>query len=741
VTEASAASGIRPTPGPRRLRVAVAGNPNAGKSTLINAIAGTKLHVGNWSGVTVEKKQATFKHGDITLDLVDLPGTYSLSPYSQEEVIAAEYLAEQKPDVIVDVVDATNLERNLYLTVQLLELGIPVVIALNIYDEAEKKGLKIDAARIAQAFGVTVVATSAITGSGLSELLDAITEVASDLGGRAPRKLDYGADLDCAISTIERRLASDHPELGERYPLRWLAIKLLEGDEHVSDRTDLPSSGALVADASGHLRAVHGGDIESMLAEARYAQAAGLTREVLTKPLEGKVEFTERVDKIILNRYLGIPIFLAMMWLLFKVMFDFSSPYVDWFGELVNGPVAHLATAGLTAIGASGWLISLVVDGIIGGVGIVLSFLPIIFTMMFFITLLEASGYMARAAFIMDRSMRAIGLHGKSFIPLLLGFGCNVPAVYATRTLENPKDKVLTSLLIPFMSCGARLPVYVLFTAVFFAKGQATVLWSLYVLGIVVAMLLGLIFKKTLFPGEAPAFVMELPPYRMPSLKSLLSHTWEKGKHYVVKAGTYIVVASVIVWLLYNLPWGTANKQDTYLGRAGAVVAPVLAPLGFGSWQAGSSLIAGIAAKEVVVSTMSQIYAPNAAGATATTGTASEPTFTKEIAGLGTGLVTATRDAVTGVLSGFGVTSLSARTPEEEGSLAAPLREAFTPLSAYAFLVFVLLYVPCMVVIASMRQEFNTWKWPLFSVGVSLTAAWVVSFLIYQAGSILRIGV
>lgn len=719
--------------------MAVAGNPNSGKSTLINAIAGTKLHVGNWSGVTVEKKQATFKHGDLTLDLVDLPGTYSLSPYSQEEIIAADYLSEQKPDVILDVVDATNLERNLYLTVQLLELGIPMVLALNICDEAQKMGLAIDAARIGRALGVRVVATSALSGSGLGELLDTLADVASDLTGHAPQALSYGEEIDAAVKTIGCRLAADRPALGERYPARWLAMKLLEGDERVIAGADLPDPAALVAMASAQMRAVHGEDLESTVAEARYAQATRLTREVMTRPLRARIELTERIDQIILHRHLGIPIFLAAMWLLFKLMFDVSSPYVDWFGGIVDGPVAHLASAGLEALGTSGWLVSLIVDGIIGGVGIVVSFLPIILTMMFFITLLEASGYMARAAFIMDRSMRAIGLHGKSFIPLLLGFGCNVPAVYATRTLENPKDKVLTSLLIPFMSCGARLPVYVVFTSVFFARGQATVLWSLYLLGLAVAMGLGLIFKKTLFPGEAPAFVMELPPYRMPSLRSLLVHTWEKGKHYAIKAGTYIVAASVIVWLLHHMPWGTVDKRDTYLGRAGAIVAPAFAPMGFGNWQAGASLIAGLAAKEVVVATMAQIYAPARAGGSATA--PAERTFAQEFTDVGVGFLTATRDAATGVFSGFGVTSLSTETPKEGGSLAAPLRAVFTPLSAYAFLVFVLLYVPCMVVLASMRQEFDTWKWPIVSTCVSLGTAWVVSFLVFQVGSLLEIGV
>lgn len=726
-----------PAASPARLRVAVAGNPNSGKSTLINAIAGTRLHVGNWSGVTVEKKEASLKHRDTRLDLVDLPGTYSLSPYSQEEVIAADYLADERPDVIIDVVDATNLERNLYLTMQMLELGIPVVIALNIFDEAEKKGFRIDTGTMSKALGVTVVPTSALQGKGLDTLLDAVLEAAKAPAAHTPRALSYGADLDQAIGTAQGELEARHPELSGRYSTRWLAIKLLEGDTRVGQKINLLDAASIVGPASEHLRSVHDDeDIESLVAEARYGQAAGLTREVLVRPAASKVELTERIDRIVLNRYLGIPIFLVTMWLLFKIIFDVSSPFIDFFEGLITGPIANLAGALLGAVGASEWVRSLVLDGIVGGVGVVFAFLPPIFAMMFFITLLEASGYMARAAFIMDRSMRAIGLHGKSFIPLLLGFGCNVPAVYATRTLENPKDKVLTSLLIPFTSCGARLPVYVLFTAVFFSASQATVLWSLYVLGIAVAMILGVVFKKTLFKGEAPTFVMELPPYRLPSFKSLMFHTWEKGRHYVVKAGTYIVAASVIVWLLYNMPWGTVDKQETWLGRTGQAIAPAFTPNGFGDWKAGSAIVSGIVAKEVVVATMAQLYAPEDAGEQE-----APATFTEELQGAGEGFVTAARDAFSGLFAGLGVTSMAAETPEEESALAEPLRENFTPLSAYAFLAFVLLYVPCMIVIVAMRQEFNTWKWPLVSAGISLAAAWIVSFVIYQGGTLLGIGV
>ena len=722
---------------PTKLRVAFAGNPNSGKSTLINTIAGTRLHVGNWPGVTVEMKEASFTHDGHRIDLVDLPGTYSLSPYSQEEVIAADYLAKEKPDVIVNVVDATNLERNLYLTVQLLELGIPTVVALNIHDEAEKKGYRIDTNGIEKSLGVTVIATSAVRKTGLDELLDAIVSTADDPERHKPHEVSYGPDIDQAVSAVLERLGSELVTLPDEYPLRWLAIRLVEQDERISGRF-ANHADRIVMDATEHLRSAHGSDLEALIADARYAVANGIAHQVLKKPATAKVELTERIDSVVLNRFWGIPIFLAAMWFLFKLTFDISTPFVDWM-DTVIGVVSAWAGAGLAAIGASEWISSLVIDGIIAGVGTVFVFLPIILAMMFFVTLLEGTGYMARAAFIMDRAMRSIGLHGKSFIPLLMGFGCNVPSIYATRTLENPKDKVLTALLVPYMSCGARLPVYVLFTAAFFATNQGTVLWSLYVLGIVVAMIMGLIFKRTLFRGEpAPAFVMELPPYRMPSFKSLMIHTWEKGRHFVVKAGTWILLASIVVWVLYSLPWG-AEKHDTLLGRTGQAVAPVLAPLGFGDWQAGASLVTGVVAKEVVVSTMGEIYAPAAVGEEPAEEEA-VPTFGEGVTEIATGLVTAVGDSAMGVLSSVGITSIAVEEPGDDGLLGS-LKGTFSPLSAFAFMVFVLLYVPCMIVLVAMRQEFGSWKWAGVSVATTFAAAWVVTFIVYQGGSLLGIGV
>ena len=714
------------------LTVAVAGNPNCGKSTLINAIAGTRLQVGNWPGVTVEKKEASFEHRGTRIRLVDLPGVYSMSPYSQEEVITREYLSHERPDLVLNVVDATNLERNLYLTVQLLELGIPVVMALNIHDEAEAKGYRFDVPAMERLLGLRVVPTSATKRQGLDALLDAV--LATGAAPAAPPALRYGEDVEAAAERVSVALRARDPEAAGSGPLRWSALKLVEGDPKVTDELRLDP--AVLEAALHHLRIAHGQDVETIMAEARYGIATGLTHEVLRKPELRRTELTERIDRVVLNRFLGIPIFLAAMWLVFKLTFDLSAPFGEWIRMMSDGPfkrwIAHL----LGAIGAPGWTVSLANDGVVAGVGFVLVFVPVIFAMMFFITFLEGSGYMARAAFVMDKAMHAVGLHGKSFIPLLLGFGCNVPAIYATRTLESRRDKALTALLIPLMSCGARLPVYVVFVSAFFPSRAGTVVWSLYVLGMALAIAMGMIFKRTLFRGEAPIFIMELPPYRMPAFRSLVLHTWEKGKHFLVKAGTYIFAVTVVVWFLLNLPWGVQDKKDSYLGRAGQIMAPALAPVGFGTWEASASLLTGVIAKEIVVGTMGEIYAPHAGEKPAE----AEPTVLEDLREIGTSLLKAVRESVSNVASTVGVSSLSAEEKEENASLKAVIQRTFTPLSAYAFMVFVLLYMPCMVVAAAMRQEFGSWRWFGVMVAYQTALAWLAAFVVYQGGRLLGLG-
>ncbi len=720
----------------KTITVAVAGNPNSGKSTLINAIAGTRLHVGNWPGVTVEKKEAVFEYEGKRIKLVDLPGTYSLSPYTQEEIITRDYLVHEPPDVIIDVVDATNLERNLYLTVQLLELEIPVVMALNIYDEAEKKGYLINKKAMEETLGVKVVPTVATRRDGLHELVKAVIGLTENPSSHHPKKLNYGQDIESAAGAVERQIKTSCPSLAERYPLRWLAFKLMEKDEHAQGEMNISSDTLSIEDAVHHLKKAHGEDMESIMADARYAQAAGLTREVLKRPEVRKLELTEKIDRIALNRFLGIPIFLAAMWFVFKLTFDVSKPLADWLNAMTSGPFKRWAEAIAGLIHAPAWTSSLVTDGVIAGVGSVLVFVPVIFAMMFFITFLEGSGYMARAAFVMDRAMHAIGLHGKSFIPMLLGFGCNVPAIYATRTLENPRDKALTALLVPLMSCGARLPVYVVFIGAFFSAHAGTVLWSLYVMGIVLAIVMGIVFKKTLFRGEAPMFIMELPPYRMPSFKSLMIHTWEKGKHFLIKAGTYILAVSILVWFLLNLPWGVENKKDSYLGQVGQIGAPLLKPLGFGNWEAASSLMAGVIAKEIVVGTMGEIYVKKIEEERKI----EQPAVTDDLKELGTTFASALKGSAVNVFSTFGISSLSAEEDEKRAGLKAVIQGTFTPLSAYAFLTFVLLYMPCVVVAIAMRQEFGTWKWFGIAFAYQMGLAWLASFVIYQGGKLLGIG-
>jgi ferrous iron transport protein B len=717
------------------IRVAVAGNPNSGKSTLINSLAGTRLHVGNWPGVTVEKKEAVLEHRGRSITLVDLPGTYSLSPYSEEEIIARDFLVHDLPDVIVDVVDATNLERNLYLTLQLLELEIPVVVALNIYDEAEKKGYRIDLRAMEDALGVKVVPTVATRKSGMNELLDAVAGAAAEGARIVPRSQNYGEDIEAAVKKITTEIAGRHPALAGKYPERWLALKLLEGDRRVLAEANLADHDSLTEGAAVHLREAHGEDLESLLADARYSLAAGLTREVLKRPAVKITELTEKIDRIVLNRFLGIPVFLAAMWFVFKLTFDVSAPFADWLDGAINGPLTRWIEAVTTFLHGPDWLASLMTKGVIAGVGSVLVFVPVIFAMMFFITFLEGSGYMARAAFVMDRAMHSMGLHGKSFIPMLLGFGCNVPAIYATRTLENPRDKALTAILIPLMSCGARLPVYVLFTGAFFSSRSGTVLWSLYVMGIVLAVLMGVLFKRTLFRGESPMFIMELPPYRMPSGRSLAIHTWEKGKHFLIKAGTYILSVSVLVWFLLNLPWGVENKKDSYLGKVGSAIAPAFAPLGFGTWEASSSLIAGVIAKEIVVGTMGEIYVRE-------TGQKEEkrPTFTEDLKGIGGSFAAAAKEAFSNVFSTAGIASLKAEQKEEQATLRSVVAKTFTPLSAYAFMAFVLLYMPCVIAAAAFKHEFGTWKWFGVAFVYQTILAWSVAFIIYQGGNLVGWG-
>jgi ferrous iron transport protein B len=729
------------------VKIAFAGNPNAGKSALVNALAGTRLHVGNWPGVTVEKKEAVLRVNGGEVRLVDLPGTYSLSTYSIEERVTRDFLLHERPDVLVAVVDSTNLERNLYLTLQLLELGIPMVIALNVWDEAREKGIAIDVQRLGDLLEVEVVPTVAITGEGVDGLIPAAQRVHE----RQPRTVaeynsacrlatergthlvHYGPLIDPEVRLLGEALHREVPEIIGRVPCRWLAVKCLEGDDGARELLDGQAPAALwtqIDEQRRRIRTLGGNDVAALVTDGRYGFIKGLVQDVVTQSGLGRRDLTERVDRLVLNRLLGIPIFLGMIWLVFHITFDGSAPFIDWVDGVVNGPLERWAKVGLAALGAPVWMNSLLSEGVVGGVGFVLTFVPVLCFLYLFLGLLEGSGYMARAAFIMDRFLHGIGLHGKSFIPMILGFGCNVPAVYATRALDTYRDRVLTSLLIPLMSCSARLPVYALFVAAFFQKSRGTIIFGLYMLGIVLAVGAGFIFKRTLFVGEAPSFVMELPPYRLPTIRSLLLYMWDKVRAFVKKAGTYILATSVLVWFLLNLPWGVQQRHDSYFGIVAQTAAPVFAPMGFGSWEAAGALMTGIIAKEVVVSTMGEIYATDADA-----GDEQPPTVSEELRGMGAGFLTACKDSLVSVLAGLHLISATLE-DAPPSALTRRIQQAFTPLTAMAFMVFVLTYIPCVVTMAALGQELG-WRWTGFAIVYLLTLGWLLSFMTYQGGRLL----
>jgi len=552
--------------------------------------------------------------------------------------------------------------------------------------------------------------------------------------------VDYGREVEEEIARLQEAIEKV-PAITARYPSRWLALKLLEEDSEIVSQMEasVVGGGTILAQARksvAHLRNVYGDDAETIIADRRYGFISGLVREVVRRPVEERLTLSDKIDKIVTNRVLGIPIFLVAMWFVFKMTAEVSGSYLDWVDGVIGGPITRWVVAILNLIGLSGtWFESLTVDGIIAGVGGVLVFVPVLLFLYFFLALLEDSGYMARAAFVMDRLMHALGLHGKSFMPMLIGFGCTVPAVYATRTLENEDDRKLTGFLAPMMSCGARLPVYAIFAAAFFPDNAGQFIFGLYLLGIVLAIVSGMVLKRTLFKDKPPSpFVMELPPYRLPTLKGILIHMWERSSVFVRKAATIIMAVSVILWFLMNIPWGVENPRDSLFGQASAAIAPILAPAGFGNWQAAGSLVTGFVAKEVVVGTMSQIYVGGAEEEEA-----EEPTtFFQDLGEIVIGFWDATVDTVKATISLIPGVDLMGEGEEEEEdtALVQALQESFTPLQAVAFNVFVLLYVPCMVAIAAQRQEYGN-KWTLFNAVYLTALGWVVSTLIFQVGRLM----
>ena len=669
------------------LKIGLAGNPNVGKTTLFNNLTGLNQHVGNWPGKTVEKAEGHYNYNNNRVDVIDLPGNYALSAHSIEEIVSRDFIVDEDSDVIVNIIDASNLERNLYLTVQMMELGANLVVALNMNKFAQDKGYTIDAKKLSDLLGVPVVEIEANSKIGKDQLLKTIEEAAKNPVNTVNR-LSYGPELFDHLNELQTAIEEDK-NLSD-VPSRWIAIKLLEDDEIILDRIEDSSKRNNILNTTEkvkkHFKDIYNESSEEVIANARYAYIEGLLKEVLPKPATEKKTLTDKIDSIVTNRLLGFPIFLIIMYLMFQITFTVAAPFQDMIDEGF-GILGEMVAAAL----GDGMLTSFIVDGIIGGVGGVLVFLPQIILLFLIISFLEDSGYLARAAFVMDKVMHSlVGLHGKAFIPMILGFGCGIPGIMATRTMENEKDRLITMLIVPFMSCTARMPVYLLLVGAFFAAAdQTNVIFSLYVLGIVVAIIVAFILRKTLFDDMDAPFVMELPDYKLPTLRGILMHTAEKSWGFVRKAGTIILAAAIIVWILSSFPAGVEyGSQESAIGMIGTAVAPVFAPLGFGSWQPAVALIFGLVAKEVVVGTFSSL---------------------------------------------FGVA-------EEGAGIAAAMHGIFTPLTAYVFMVFVLLYIPCFAALGTIKQETGGWKWPLIMSATTLITAYVVAFIVYMVGLALGFG-
>jgi ferrous iron transport protein B len=722
----------RPAEDKKVIKVALVGNPNAGKTSLFNIASGAHEHVGNYGGVTVDSKEGKFKHGGYVFRIVDLPGTYSLSAYTPEELYVRKHIVEDRPDVIINIVAASNLERNLYLTTELIDMEAPVVIALNMYDELQDAGSEFDYQALSEMIGIPMVPTVAKSGVGIEDLFDAVIRVYEDKEPVVKRvHVYYGNTVENAISKLKILLEKqiNHTLL---FPRRYIAVKLLEKDKdiekYVSTFADEEQLLALRDSEVKNIEETLKEDTESVLTNARYGFVAGGLKQTL-KEKTNESDVTRIIDAIVTNKYMGFPLFFFFMWVMFECTFRLGGYPMEW----IESGVTYIGNL-VREIMPDGMLKDLVVDGIIGGVGGVIVFLPNILILYAFISFMEDSGYMARAAFIMDKVMHKMGLHGKSFIPLVMGFGCNVPAVMATRTIESRNSRMVTMLINPFMSCSARLPVYLLFVGVFFKSYASLVLFGLYFTGILLAVVSARLFKKFLFPKEDTPFVMELPPYRMPTLKAVTIHMWDKSRQYLRKMGGVILIASIIIWFLGYFPQNKerealfdakvanveqqyenhivsedqkneqidriedqrniAHQENSYIGCVGKAIEPVMRPLGF-DWKISVSLLSGMAAKEVVVSTLGVLYTGN---------------------------------------------------PENQETLEARLLSetnadgsapTFTPLVVVSLLLFVLIYFPCVATIAAIKEESGSWKWGVFSVVYTTSLAWIVSFMVYQIGNIL----
>ena len=718
----------------KKIKVAVVGNPNTGKTTFINGIAGTNLHIGNWAGVTVEKKEAFINYKDYEIYLIDLPGVYSLSNNVAEEKITVDYLINEKPDVVINIVDITNLERNLYLTLQLIEMELPIVLALNMCDEAKKEGIEVDFKKLSKLLCAPAIPISAKTKKGIFKVLDKAIEI-YERGFPKSCEIRYKDELEFEIRKIEKIIQNYQPELLKRFPKRFLTFSLLEGNYFFIEDDIKKEILVEVEKSRERLEVLFEKDISSIIIEARYSIVISIYETVIKKKKnkDDFINLTLKLDNIFLNKYLGFPIFLLILLILFNATFQISTPYVDWLDSMINDFIIPLANYLLTNIGVSNWFKSLILDGIITGVGFVLVFIPVLFFLYLFMAFLEESGYMARVAFLMDRIMAVFGLNGKSFIPLILGFGCNVPAVYSTRTLENYRIKILTVLLIPFMSCGARLTVFVFFATIFFDRYKALVILFLYLLGVFVAGVVAFILQKFVIKEEASHFILELPPYRVPSLKYTVKYSWMKTKAFIRDAGSFILATSIIIWFLLHIPFGVKKLEDSLFGKVSSTVAPIFEPLGFGNWQATGSLISGFVAKEVVIATMGNIYAGEIEE-----NNPEKPTLKRFNEVVIKGFIDANIEVLKNIPNLVNPNIFGdLETEEKDSKLMESIRKSFTPLSALSFLVFLLLYTPCMATVAAIKQELNSYKWTLVSLITSFTTAWIVSFIVYNLGKIL----
>lgn len=671
------------------IRVALVGNPNCGKTSLFNIASGSHEHVGNYSGVTVDAKEGSFEHGGYRFELIDLPGTYSLSAYSPEELYVRRNLIDDTPDVVINVVDASNIQRNLYLTTQLIDMNLRVVMALNMYDELLSSGDRLDIKQLGYLLGMPIIPTVSRTGEGIAQLFDTVIQIYEKSDPHLARHIhiNHGSEVEQSIERI-KTLISKTEEIRHKYSTRYLAIKYLENDKEIEGVVEaLSNRDEIIAarfEENARIRSLMGSGLESSMVDAKYAFVQGALAETFTKG-RGRVRgggITDRIDAVVTNRWLAFPIFFFLLYIVFDgtfVLGEYPMRWIEWL-------VGQIGTSVGTVM-ADGWFKDLIVDGVIGGVGSVLVFLPNILLLYLFISLLEDSGYMARAAFIMDRLMHRIGLHGKSFIPMIMGFGCNVPAVMATRTIESHKSRLITMLIIPLMSCAGRIPVYILLAGAFFPHHAGLVLWGLYALGILLAVLAAKILSRFFKEDDLP-FVMELPPYRVPTAKSIFRHTWEKGRQYLQKMSGVILFFSVALWFLSYFPnhnaYDTSAEQQehSFIGYVGKAIEPVLEPLGF-DWRMGVGIVAGVGAKELVVSTLGVMYADDA------------PT------------------------------------------LQQALLKSVTPAGALAYMVFILLYFPCIATFITIKNESGSWKWAIFTAVYTLALAWVAAFITFHTASLL----